>query len=271
MARPKGSRNQATIDREKREQAQAMSGGQMGEPDSGAVSAIEVANRAPADAVPADAPEPIETIEQPPAVQDDFKAQLRAAFKDPSIAMAAIESVSTTPEGRALLGLRPGQGLPSGEQPVDYHRKDNQVMGGVEVEHPVAFQRLPPSQIVPFMDEDGKPTHYADPFIQPKVVSVPMKDEAGEFIVDEQGRQVWTEETQMVLIDKGAAKDDRGRPIKSELYKRWLDATHNGGRFDDDPAAASTAPTPVQATDGSPAIVMANGAPVTTVAPEHGF
>jgi len=265
MARPKGSRNQATVDREA---AERIAGVPMGEPDQAALSAIEAANRAPAEAevVDAEEPAPIETIEPTPAVQDDFKAQLRAAFKDPSIAMAAIESVSTTPEGRALLNLQPGQGLASGEQRVDYHRKDNQVMGGVEVEHPPTFQRLPPSQIAPYVDADGKPTHYPDPFIQPKVVSVPMKGEDGEFVVDEQGRQIWREETQMVLIDKGAAKDDQGRPVKSEEYKRWLDATHNGGRFDDDPAAASTAPAPQQTTSGAPAIVMADGAPVTTSA-----
>ena len=267
MGRSQGARNKATIAREQ-EMAQ-MAGGQAGEPDAAAVAQINDANRLSPDdvvveegALVSDGTQAVPDAQPAPAADGDFKSQLLQALKDPEIATTVVAQATTTAEGRRLLGLQPGQGMPSGEGVPDYDRKELRVMGGTEVRHGPDFVRLPPSQIFPWVREDGTKTVYAEPHYETKIQQVPVKGEGGAFAFGEDGHQIFEEKQVRVLRDPGAAKGPNGKPLKTEEYKLWLDATEHGGRYRgtattlvDQRRAADGAPVMQINSDGSPAVI----------------
>jgi hypothetical protein len=252
MGRPKGSLNKSTL-------AEMTGGAPQGEPDPEAQRIIDEANSVPDDAevvdeAPAYAPAPASD-------PGDLQAQILKALESPEVATRVVEIASGTQEGRRLLGLTPGQGVPSGEGEPNYDRPELRVMGGVEVRHAPGFQRLPPSYIKRYLRADGSKTDYAAPKIDRITKSVPARAEDGKVVINADGLQVFEDQTVDVVKDPGAAKDAKGRPIKTDEYKQWLDATEHGGRYNGD---ATTLVDQQMATDGTPAVRLNDdGAPVT--------
>jgi len=202
------------------------------------------------------------TVEPPEAVQNDQKAQLLALLKsDPDIAAALVRTAASTPEGRELLSIPVGKGDPTGEYRRDYRAPELRVHGGTEVEHPASFTPLPPSYIKPFLRADGTETVYADPYVERQKKSVPLRDDNGKIVVNEEGTQIHTEQWVDVVVDPGAAKDASGRPIKTRAYRMWLDAKMAGQRLDSEVTSQIAAGH--FAADGGPVVSYTqDGAPV---------
>ena len=215
-----------------------------GEPDAEAVAAVAAANRVPAGAVvaePAEEPErqEAELIEPIPAVAADQKAELLRLLEDPDIATQIVKMASGTPEGRSLLQLPVGKGVPSGVYRRDYDNEEGlKVHGGVEVRHP-SFERgdsepLPPESIPRYLREDGTTTVYDKPYVEQRRQSVPMRGEDGKIVVNEDGNQVHSDQIVDVVVDPGPAYEANGKPKKTPEYKTWTDALNRGQRLDGD-------------------------------------
>ena len=215
-----------------------------GEPDADAVAAVAAANRVPAGAVvaePAEEPErqEPELMEPIPAVAADQKAELLRLLEDPDIATQIVKVASSTPEGRSLLQLPVGKGVPSGVYRRDYDSEEAlKVHGGVEVRHP-SFERgdsepLPPESIPRYLREDGTTTVYDKPYIEQRRQSIPMRGEDGKIVVNEDGNQVHTDQFVDVVVDPGPAFEANGKPKKTPAYKTWTDALVRGQRLDGD-------------------------------------
>ncbi len=161
---------------------------------------------------------------------------------NPNIATALLRAAAQTQEGRALLNTTPAKPL----RPYawrDYDAEELKVHGGTEVRHPNDFVPLPPAAIKMYllsdgnggieMDGNGNPrrTIYAEPHVEQRRKPIPMRDENGKIIVNEEGNQIYTEEVVDVVVDQGAAKGADGKPIKSPEYEMWIEARRDGGRL----------------------------------------
>lgn len=251
MGRPMGSRNKSTL--------AEMTGVQQGNPDPAAVRALEEANSVPDDAVVVEPGAAASAAREEPV--DDLQGQILKALENPAVATRVVEIASGTQAGRRLLGLTPGEGVPSGEGAPNYDRPELRVMGGTEVRHPPGFQRLPPSFIKRYMRADGSKTDYESQKIDRITKSVPARGEDGKIVINADGLQVFEDQTVDVVRDPGAMKDAHGRPVKTEEYKLWLDATEHGGRYNGE---ATTLVDQRLSTDGRPAVQLnADGAPLT--------
>ena len=126
--------------------------------------------------------------------EDSMLSRLVAEAKaDPNAANELLNIFASTPEGRSVLGIQPGQGPAMGEWNRNYDDEPQiRVTGGVEVRHGANFEGRPPSYIKLYMGEGGK-----------------MVDEV-----------------------RLALKDASGKPVKTERYKEWIDVRLAGGRFD---------------------------------------
>ena len=264
MPRPKGSRNRATIERERKqmEEKKNLTGqsGAPGEPDPDALKAVEEANRVPENAPVAEVAPP----EIPPvngsAVPVDL-AGLMQLLTRPEVASAVVAAASQTAQGKQLLGIPADRAMPSGEGRMNYKRPELRVMGGLEVTHPETWQPNPPGYIKKYVRADGTMTDYGEPHYELRKTTVAKKDAEGRQIVNESGEAVYEEKAVQALIDPGAALDSAGRPLKTDAYKRWLDLWYEckGRRMD---GSVSDRPT-MQGDDGTPAVQFdANEAPL---------
>ena len=161
--------------------------------------------------------------EAPQAVPDAaVKAELLRLLHDPDIANQAVQAALATPEGRKALNVPLGVGAPVGEYQRNYKGEEHlRVHGGVEVEHEQSFEPLPPSYIWKYEAKDGNQTNY----------------EPGQAAA-----------VKMHALEP--LKDDAGRPIKTEMYRFYLDRQMNGERLDGN--VRSDMAAGVFAADGTP-------------------
>ncbi|MFH2118792.1 MAG: hypothetical protein ABIJ25_00140 [Pseudomonadota bacterium] len=257
MGRPKGSKNRSTIARE-REQMEELKNptgqsGPKGEPDPEALKAIEAANRLPEGAVVVEEAE-AQPKEEPKALpaNGDLAALLKL-MTQPDVAAAVVAAASQSPQGRAMLGIPADRAQASGEGRMDYKRPALRVMGGVEVEHDPSFQPHPPGYIKMYVRADGALTDYPGPHYELRKTTVARKDDQGRQIVVN-GEAAYEERAVKALIDPGAAQDSAGRPIKSEVYKKWLDLWYEcrGRRMGSNVVSEPSATT----TTGAPAVAL---------------
>jgi len=263
MGRPKGSKNRSTIEREQMEEQKNLSGqsGPAGVPDPEAVKAIEAANRLPEGAVVVEEAK-VQSEAMPPAtpVNGDLAALLKL-ITQPDVAAAVVAAASQSPQGRAMLGIPADRAQASGEGRMDYKRPTLRVMGGVEVEHDPSFQPHPPGYIKMYVRADGALTDYPGPHYELRKTTVAKKDDQGRQIVVN-GEAAYEERMVKALIDPGAAQDSAGRPVKSEVYKKWLDLWYEcrgrrmGSNVVSEPSAttATGAPTLAFTADEAPIV-----------------
>ena len=165
-----------------------------------------------------------------PEADTDVKAELLRLLSDPDIANQAVKTALATPEGRQLLNVPLGVGAPVG----DYHRNYEgeahlRVFGGIEVGHPPGFAPLPPSYITKYEAVNGGETNH----------------EVGQA-------------TTIGLPDQEPRRDERGRAVKTQMYKFWLDKQMKGERLDSN--VQSDMAAGVFKTDG-PSPFAADGTP----------
>lgn len=232
--------------------------GQPGTPDPDAVAAVEAANAVPEGA------EIVRPSQKAP-IGGAAREQLMELLRDPDTATAIVQAATETQEGRRLLGVQPGQGRPSGEWTRDYDAPELRVFGGTEVRHPPGFEALPPSYIPRYVRADGRgTTDHAKPLIQKRKQQVPILVD-GKPAVNAEGSPLFEEELVDVIVDPGAALDERGRPVKTDAYKHWIDVRVTGGRLDGE--VRSQIAAGVYSTDGGPAVsVDRDGTPAVAVA-----
>ena len=138
------------------------------------------------------------------ATDPTVKAELLKLLQDPDIAAHVVAAAAQTPEGRAALNIPAGQGAPQGIWARNYLGEQAlRVYGGVEVAHPSGFIPNPPSYIPKYVAQDGGTTDHVDGW----------KDREG-------------------MAHQGALKDANGVPVKTDMFKHWLDVRIDGGRLD---------------------------------------
>ena len=234
--------------------------GEKGEPDPRAVAAVAEANRVQEGDEIVGETEEGGLIDPIPAVQGDLKAQLlQLTQTDPAFAKQLVEA--------AGLVVPAGKGAPSGEYHRDYQsEKPLHVMGGVEVAHPDGFLPKPPSFVKMYVRADGGEggTDHASKLLEQKKRPIPLIDPtSGKPAVSPEGNPIYDEEVVDVIVDKGAKIGPDGKPVKTEMYKLFLDLKMaGGGRIDgdviSDAAAAANLP------DGGAAVSLGlDGAPLT--------
>lgn len=194
-----------------------MQGAPKGAPDPAALAAVEAANMAPTTEAPTE-----------PETPDQFLQLL----SDPDVATTIVQAAASTEIGRKLLNIPPGKGAAVGVWRRNYDAEEAlRVHGGVEVRHAPGFVPLPPSYIKRYLTADGKKTDYDKPHVQKMKKSIPLKDDSGKIIVNEEGNQVWREELVDVVVDPGAARNPDGSPKMTPEYKLWLDTRLAGKRL----------------------------------------
>ena len=125
----------------------------------------------------------------------DIKDQIREALRDPDLAKEFVTTASQDPGLRKVLNLPADSVPPSGHYERDYHAEPAlRVYGGVEVAHKKGFEPNPPGYIPKFIALDPEAGTCNDPAL--------------------------------------AKLDDAGKPVKTEQYKRHLDAEMLGKRLD---------------------------------------
>ena len=161
--------------------------------------------------------------EAPQAAPDAaVKAELLRLLHDPDIANRAVQTALATPEGRKALNVPLGVGEPVGEYRRNYQGEEHlRVHGGVEVAHDQDFVPLPPSYVTKYEAKNGQQTDY----------------EPGEAVA------VKMDALEPLL-------DDGGRPIKTEMYRFYLDQQVKGERLDGN--VRSDMAAGVFAADGTP-------------------
>jgi len=224
--------------------------GTPGEPDPGAMAAVAAANAVPDGAEVVGEEQFVEVLPvESPATEGELKEQLlRLAKTDPAFAKQLVEASGIV--------VPAGQGAPSGVYSRNY-RQERQlaVLGGVEVEHPPEFEPKPPAFIKMFLRADGTETDHAGPLIETRKRPVQLIVD-GKPAQSIEGFPVMTDELVEVVVDKGAAIGPDGRPVKTDLYKRFLDAKMDfGARLDSDVVSGEIA-AKVQAADGSAAVSL---------------
>jgi hypothetical protein len=161
-----------------------------------------LANNVPKDENPMEAIAPVE--EESIATDPTVKAELLKLLQDPDIATQVVEAAAQTPEGRKALNIPTGQGAPQGAWERNYLGEQAlRVYGGVEVAHPAGYVPNPPSYIPKYVAQDGGTTDHVDGW----------QDREGN-------------------THRGALKDAHGQPVKTDMFKYWLDKRVTGDRLE---------------------------------------
>jgi len=151
-----------------------------------------------------------------------IKDEVLRLLQDPDIANRAVQTALATPEGRKALNVPLGVGEPVGEYRRNYQGEEHlRVHGGVEVAHGPSFVPLPPSYVTKYEAKNGRQTDY----------------EPGG-----------ADAVQMGALEP--LLDDGGRPIKTEMYRFFLDQQVKGERLDGN--VRSDMAAGVFAADGTP-------------------
>lgn len=144
-------------------------------------------------------------------------------------ALEMLREAAQTPEGRALLGLKAGQGPSLGRYHRTYDRDPNiRVTGGLEVKHGPDFRPLPPEYIDMYVGKDGGTTNYLDPYYVDEERHVTRKDGNGKTVLTEDGNPVADRKLMRVMKHPGAARHPDGSPVLTDGYKAFLDAKMEG-------------------------------------------
>ena len=164
-------------------------GAEKSEPNPEAIAQVEAANEL----------EPLidvsEAVEAPPEPSKEslLNQILDEVQSDPQAKERLVDLMASSPNAAKVLGIKPGQGAPSGDYKRDYHTESAlRVYGGVEVAHEPGFEPLPPSWLPMYESTDGGKTS--------------SKEQA--------------------------ALDAQGNYIKTEEYKLWLDHHMAGTKMD---------------------------------------